>query len=91
MNRLVDSLLEEIGDQLESLGLDPLPIPDIRIPYSLDTVSVLSYSPYNVYTYMFTWQKYPPTGASLVKFQIIFNLNPGDWLTDSECFLLLPI
>ena len=23
-----------------SLGLDPLPIPDIRIPYSLDTVSV---------------------------------------------------
>ena len=49
MNRLVDSLLEEIGDQLESLGLDPLPIPDIRIPYSLDTVSVLSYSPYSVY------------------------------------------
>ena len=46
MNRLVDSLLEEIGDQLESLGLDPLPIPDIRIPYSLDTVSVF----YNVYT-----------------------------------------
>ena len=41
MNRLVDSLLEEIGEQLESLGLDPLPIPDIRIPYSLDTVSVV--------------------------------------------------
>ena len=38
---MVDSLLEEIGDQLESLGLDPLPIPDIRIPYSLDTVIVL--------------------------------------------------
>ena len=41
MNRLVDSLLEEIGEQLESLGLDPLPIPDIRIPYSLDTVIAL--------------------------------------------------
>ena len=41
VNRMVDSLLEEIGDQLESLGLDPLPIPDIRIPYSLDTVIVL--------------------------------------------------
>ena len=40
VNRLVDSLLEEIGEQLESLGLDPLPIPDIRIPYSLDTVSL---------------------------------------------------
>ena len=39
VNRLVDSLLEEIGEQLESLGLDPLPIPDIRVPYSLDTVS----------------------------------------------------
>ena len=38
---MVDSLLEEIGDQLESLGLDPLPIPDIRIPYSLDTVIAL--------------------------------------------------
>ena len=38
---MVDSLLEEIGDLLESLGLDPLPIPDIRIPYSLDTVIAL--------------------------------------------------
>ena len=49
MNRLVDSLLEEIGDQLESLGLDPLPIPDIRIPYSLDTVNVLSFLPFNTW------------------------------------------
>ena len=44
VNRLVDSLLEEIGEQLESLGLDPLPIPDIRVPYSLDTVSEAAFT-----------------------------------------------
>ena len=73
MNRLVDSLLEEIGDQLESLGLDPLPIPDIRIPYSLDTVIVLSFIPFSIYVCI------PGNPLQELYWSNYLNLNPGDW------------
>lgn len=36
---MIDKLLEEVCKGLQSLGLDPLTIPDIKIPYSLDKVT----------------------------------------------------
>ena len=34
-------MLEEISDQVKGAGLDPLPIPDIQLPFSMDNVSHL--------------------------------------------------
>jgi len=36
VNQIIDELLEEIRDQIKNAGLDPLPIPDITLPFSMD-------------------------------------------------------
>ena len=38
VNKLIDELLEEIAEQIRGAGLDPLPIPDIQLPFSMDNV-----------------------------------------------------
>ena len=38
VNQIIDELLEEIRDQIKNAGLDPLPIPDITLPFSMDKV-----------------------------------------------------
>jgi len=39
LDDMIDKLLEEVCQGLKKLGLDPLTIPDIKIPYSLDKVT----------------------------------------------------
>ena len=39
VDKILDELLEEISDQVKSAGLDPLPIPDIQLPFSMDNVN----------------------------------------------------
>lgn len=39
MDDMIDKLIAEVCEGLQSLGLDPLPIPDIKIPYNLDKVT----------------------------------------------------
>jgi hypothetical protein len=36
---------------MKTIGLDPLPIPDIKIPYSLDKVGLLLLLAVEVYTF----------------------------------------
>ena len=40
VDKILDELLEEISDQVKGAGLDPLPIPDIQLPFSMDNVSL---------------------------------------------------
>ena len=39
VNKIIDELMEEISSQIKSAGLDPLPIPDINLPFSMEKVS----------------------------------------------------
>ena len=39
VDKILDELLEEISDQVKADGLDPLPIPDIQLPFSMDNVN----------------------------------------------------
>jgi len=39
LDDMIDKLLVEVCEGLEKLGLDPLPIPDIKIPYNLDKIT----------------------------------------------------
>ena len=39
VDKMLDELLEEIAEQIKRAGLDPLPIPDIQLPFSMDNVS----------------------------------------------------
>ena len=39
VDKILDELLEEISDQIKSAGLDPLPIPDIELPFAMDNVN----------------------------------------------------
>jgi len=39
LDDMIDKLITEVAEGLEKLGLDPLPIPDIKIPYNLDKVT----------------------------------------------------
>ena len=38
VNKIIDELMEEISSQIKSAGLDPLPIPDINLPFSMEKV-----------------------------------------------------
>ena len=38
VDKILDELLEEISDQIKAAGLDPLPIPDIELPFAMDNV-----------------------------------------------------
>ena len=38
INPLIDEVLEEVGKKMTSSGIDPLPIPDIKLPFSMDKV-----------------------------------------------------
>ena len=35
---MIDEILETIAEKIKSIGLDPLPIPDIDLPFSMDNV-----------------------------------------------------
>jgi len=35
---VIDEILETIAEKIKSIGLDPLPIPDIDLPFSMDNV-----------------------------------------------------
>ena len=39
VDKILDELLEEISDQIKAAGLDPLPIPDIELPFAMDNVN----------------------------------------------------
>ena len=39
VNKIIDELMEEISSQIKSAGLDPLPIPDIDLPFSMEKVN----------------------------------------------------
>jgi len=39
LDDMVDKLMAEVSEGLQSIGVDPLPIPDISIPYSLDKLT----------------------------------------------------
>lgn len=39
LDDLVDKLMAEVSEGLKNIGLDPLPIPDINIPYRLDKLT----------------------------------------------------
>jgi len=39
LDDLIDKLMSEVSEGLVNIGLDPLPIPDINIPYSLDKIT----------------------------------------------------
>jgi len=39
LDDIIDKLIEEVCEGVQKLGLDPLPIPDIKIPYNLDKVT----------------------------------------------------
>ena len=38
VNDLIDEVLEAVKTQIKNAGLDPLPIPDISVPFSMDKV-----------------------------------------------------
>ena len=38
VNKIIDELMEEISSQIKSAGLDPLQIPDINLPFSMEKV-----------------------------------------------------
>ena len=44
MNGIIDEILESIADQIKSSGLDPLPIPDIDLPFSMDNVIEMTFN-----------------------------------------------
>eukprot|EP00088_Acartia_fossae_P048786 TRINITY_DN5331_c0_g1_i1.p1 TRINITY_DN5331_c0_g1~~TRINITY_DN5331_c0_g1_i1.p1 ORF type:complete len:249 (+),score=51.50 TRINITY_DN5331_c0_g1_i1:78-824(+) len=39
LDDLIDKLMSEVSEGLKNIGLDPLPIPDINIPYRLDKIT----------------------------------------------------
>jgi len=39
LDEMIDKLIAEVCSGLQNLGLDPIPIPDIKIPYNLDKVT----------------------------------------------------
>ena len=39
INSVIDEILEEMSKQIAAAGLDPLPVPDIKLPFSMDKVN----------------------------------------------------
>ena len=44
IDKLIDELLDEIAEQIKRAGLDPFPIPDINLPFSMDKVTDLNFT-----------------------------------------------
>ena len=40
INSVIDEILEEVSKQMAAAGLDPLPVPDIKLPFSMDKVNL---------------------------------------------------
>ena len=40
---MIDEILETIAEKIKSIGLDPLPIPDIDLPFSMDNVKYVNF------------------------------------------------
>jgi len=39
LDDLIDKLMNEVSEGLKNIGLDPLPLPDMKIPYRLDKIT----------------------------------------------------